>query len=266
MTDSVATDPFTNRQNLATRAYANPTNFQARVALYQHQTPRHEPAAVAASLLRTVTGPVLDVGCGPGRYLAALVRDQPERPVIGVDISPGMVAVATSAARCAGAVADATALPFGDGTCGAVLALHMLYHVPDPAAALAEFVRVVRPGGTVLLATNAEGDKAEMRALVAAAAGAINVSIPDYGNAMRFHLDDAEAMARRQFASVERVDLESIVEVDTPEPVVAFIASSSAWYSGTESVLDEVRRRVVAAIETAGAFQIRTHMGFLVCR
>jgi SAM-dependent methyltransferase len=154
----------------------------------------------------------------------------------------------------------------GDATAGALLALHMLYHVPEPEAAVAEFVRVMRPGGTVLLATNAEGDKVEMRELHAEAATACGVSVPGDGQAMRFHLDAAEALARRRFASVERVDLESVVEVTEPEPVVGFIASTSAWYEGTERVLDELRRRLETAIDTAGAFRIRTHMGFLVCR
>lgn len=264
MTDSAPA--FTDRNSLATLAYANPVNLRTRVALYEHQRPRHDLDSTVVSLLRAERGPIVDVGCGYGRYVTALLADQPGRAVFAVDLSPGMLGATTAATGCAGAVADAAALPLSDDTCGAVLSMHMLYHVPEPAMALAEFARVTRPGGTVLLSTNAWADKVEMRELHAAAAASVGVRVPDFGLSMRFHLADAEAAAQRIFASVERVDFESIVEVTSPEPVVSFIESSSAWYDETDRVLDEVRRRVVAAIEATGAFRIRTHMGFLVCR
>jgi SAM-dependent methyltransferase len=50
--------------------------------------------------------------------------------------------------------ADVCALPFEDGAFDAVYCSHLIYHIADPAAqdaALAEFVRVVRPGGVVVL-------------------------------------------------------------------------------------------------------------------
>ena len=233
---------------------------------YRHQVPHQDLPAIVTTLLRDESGPILDVGCGDGRYVRALLSDQPERPVIGADLSAGMIGAAVAATGCGGTVADATMLPLRDDTVGAVMALHMLYHVPDPAAALAEFARVVRPSGTVLLSTNAWGDKAEMRELHAAAAAEMGAAVPDYGLSLRFHLDDAETAARRQFAAVERIDLTSAVEVTTPEPVVAFIASSAAWFDRADGVLDAVHRRVEAAIATAGVFRIRTHVGFLVCR
>ena len=85
---------------------------------------------------------VLDVGCGDGR-LASLVA-APE--VVCVDSSPA--AVEAAAARGLEAqVADARELPFPDGSFDAVTCNHMLYHLADPDQALAEFARVLRPGG-----------------------------------------------------------------------------------------------------------------------
>lgn len=99
---------------------------------------------------------VLDVGCGPGllvERIAASVGEHGEAR--GVDLSATMVALAR--ARCAGShwagfdPAQATALPFGDGRFNAVVCTQVLEYVPDVERALAEFRRVLRPGGRVLL-------------------------------------------------------------------------------------------------------------------
>lgn len=85
---------------------------------------------------------VLDVGCGDGR-LASLIA-APE--VSCVDSAPA--AVEAAAARGLDAQpADAAGLPFADGSFDVVTCNHTLYHVGDVDAVLAEFVRVLRPGG-----------------------------------------------------------------------------------------------------------------------
>lgn len=85
---------------------------------------------------------VLDVGCGDGRLPS--IYAAPE--VVAVDSSPA--AVEAAAARGLDAqLADARELPFEDSSFDVVTCSHALYHVPDVDAALAEFVRVLRPGG-----------------------------------------------------------------------------------------------------------------------
>lgn len=85
---------------------------------------------------------VLDVGCGDGRIPA--LYTSPE--VVVVDSSPD--AVERAAARGLDAqLADAQELPFEDSSFDVVTCSHALYHVPDVGRALAEFVRVLRPGG-----------------------------------------------------------------------------------------------------------------------
>lgn len=87
--------------------------------------------------------PCLDIGAGPDPYGAALGRALgPATPVIAIDIGPGdRVQV----------MADARSLPFADHSFAVVVACHLLQHVADPRAALAEAARVLAPGGLVLI-------------------------------------------------------------------------------------------------------------------
>jgi ubiquinone/menaquinone biosynthesis C-methylase UbiE len=112
---------------------------------------RHVAAETAAGLAQ---GTVLDVGCGPGTLALELARRAPGLTVIGVDISPDMVAVARAAAAQKGQdvrfeVADGAALPFPDGAIDLVVSTLSMHHWERKAAVLAELARVVRPGGAI---------------------------------------------------------------------------------------------------------------------
>lgn len=85
---------------------------------------------------------VLDVGCGDRPY-EELLRGAAE--IVGFDV-PG-----NPHADLHGSI---DAIPAGDASFDVVLCLQVLEHVPDPAAAVRELRRVVRPGGRVLLSTH----------------------------------------------------------------------------------------------------------------
>ncbi|MGH8897996.1 MAG: methyltransferase domain-containing protein [Egibacteraceae bacterium] len=98
---------------------------------------------------------VLDAGCGTGADVVEIARRVgPHGRVVGVDVSETMVAEARR--RTAGTglpvefeVGDAQALRFADATFDACRTERMLMHVPDAELALAELVRVTKPGGRV---------------------------------------------------------------------------------------------------------------------
>jgi SAM-dependent methyltransferase len=98
---------------------------------------------------------VLDLGCGPGGVMAAVVRRWPGARVVGVDIAARMLAEArrgwTASPPPALVRADAAALPFAAGVFDAVTSHSFLYLAPDRDAVLAEAGRVLRPGGRLLL-------------------------------------------------------------------------------------------------------------------
>ena len=107
----------------------------------------------AEQIARAGGGLVGDLGCGPGRiagYLAGLGMD-----VSGIDLSPRMVEVARrDHPAIPFAVASMAALPFEDAALAGALAWYSIIHTPDErhGELFAEFARVVRPGGIVLLA------------------------------------------------------------------------------------------------------------------
>lgn len=100
-------------------------------------------------------GEVLDVGCGIGVGPAVIARTHGCR-VVGVDLSPRMIQWARRRARDEGVedrvslmVADVLALPFEDDRFEVVVAESVLAFVADKERAIAEMVRVARPGSYV---------------------------------------------------------------------------------------------------------------------
>jgi ubiquinone/menaquinone biosynthesis C-methylase UbiE len=93
---------------------------------------------------------VLDVGCGLGQQTAALCAAVTKAGrVCAVDISHDSIREASaqaSAAHATFSVADAYCLPFGDGEFDAAVSDRVLQHLVCPRDALAEIMRVVRPG------------------------------------------------------------------------------------------------------------------------
>lgn len=100
-------------------------------------------------------GVALDVGCGPGSITASLARAVgPDGLALGIDVSEPMLAraVRVPAGAQAGFVkADAQRLPLRDDTVDAVISMAVLQLIPDPTAALAEMVRVLKPGRRLAL-------------------------------------------------------------------------------------------------------------------
>ncbi|ORV10773.1 SAM-dependent methyltransferase [Mycobacterium celatum] len=100
-------------------------------------------------------GTALDVGCGPGTVTASLARAAgPGGLALGVDISEPMLARAVraeSGPQVGFLRADAQRLPLRDDTVDAVVSIAVLQLIPEPAAALSEIARVLRPGGRLAI-------------------------------------------------------------------------------------------------------------------
>lgn len=119
------------------------------------------PAAYE-SLLRRAAGTeapstVLDCGAGTGALSQALIRVLPAPVALtAIDVSTRMLEQARYALRNTNAdvtvrQADAAALPFDDNSFDMVMTAHMHEHLTDPAVALREMVRVLKPGGRLVV-------------------------------------------------------------------------------------------------------------------
>ncbi|TFZ60387.1 class I SAM-dependent methyltransferase [Methylorubrum sp. Q1] len=118
-----------------------------------------EPAARAAVEAAVAHGPrVLEAGVGTGLSLGYYPRDS---FVCGVDLSEDMLKRARGKVRRKGLthvkglqVMDVCRLGYADASFDAVVAQFLITLVPNPEAALSEFMRVVRPGGGIVLANH----------------------------------------------------------------------------------------------------------------
>jgi SAM-dependent methyltransferase len=178
----------------------DPERFRlARSALRRHALAPDVHQRVARRFVVEGLTPVLDVGCGEGELATHL----PEGAWVGVDASPGMLARAPAPHH----LADATALPFPDGSFRSVALLYVLYHLPDPALALAEARRVLQSGGLVAAAAPSREDSPELADVLSR-------------RPLTFDAELAPEMLSRLFAEVEVERWDApLVELPTREAV-----------------------------------------------
>jgi demethylmenaquinone methyltransferase/2-methoxy-6-polyprenyl-1,4-benzoquinol methylase len=102
--------------------------------------------ALVRKLAPSASDLVLDVATGTGLIARDIIRTSGAR-VVGVDQSEGMLAHGSSGAILA--AGDANGLPFGDARFDILVFSYLFRYVAEPAATLAELVRVLKPGGSI---------------------------------------------------------------------------------------------------------------------
>ena len=94
----------------------------------------------------TPNAPILDAGCGTGLNLRHLPAGS-----TGIDINPRNIELLRKRLPNHTVLeGDVEALPFADASFGTVLCTEVIEHIPDPSAALAEYRRVLQPGGVLI--------------------------------------------------------------------------------------------------------------------
>jgi SAM-dependent methyltransferase len=253
------------------RQYGDSRKLAARARLHREYMVAETPwfAWVAQQLPLGAGDRVLDIGCGPGWFWASVADRLPDRLALTLaDQSPGMVEEATGRCRTlpfgsvVGGQADAAALPFDDGSFDTVVAMHMLYHVTDPAAGIAEMARVLRPGGVLAVTTNGAGNMRELYELTTVFGGA-----PSEPVAAIFGFDTAERLMRSQFGNVAWSRHPAGLRITDPEDVFLALTSFPPGETADEPQQKAFRDAIDRAFRRAGGvLEVRTEMGLFLSR
>lgn len=255
---------YTDRDYLRSDQYADGSNLSARISLHKRFSVAERGWFdwVFDRFDLPDDARVLEIGCGPGHLWAEVCERIPTGwDVTLADLSPGMVAEAESnLADCAHEfsfeVADAQVLPFDDGRFDAVVANHMLYHVPDREAAYAEFRRVLRPGGRLYATTIGAEHMRDMRELMARFADEDVSPRIDRG----FELENGADQLAEWFVDVTCHRYDDALVVTEATPLVAYAASSPRM-DMDEAALRALGEHVEARLESDGEIHIGKEQG-----
>ena len=206
------------------------------------------------------TSRVLELGCGPGRlWRDNLLRIPARLSLVLSDVSLGMVREARDAlgqalpaAAILAANLDAQQLPFAGAQFDAVIANHMLYHLPDRSRALAEIRRVLVPGGSLYAATNGKDHLREIADL--AGDSEPNSTLP-------FNLEDGGAELAQHFGRVELRRYADALVVTEVAPLVAYVNSMLSLTTSDEAQLAQTIERIIAS---KGAVRITKSTGLFI--
>ncbi len=254
--------------NYVREQYRASANLDARVALHARfsTAPRDFHAWVFDHFDLPADARVLEVGCGTGLlWQKNRARIPATWRVTLADFSRGMVETTRATGVAANfAQADAQALPWRAASFDAVIANHMLYHVPDQTRALAEFARVLTPGGKVFAATNGASHLRELREWLAGLLGAEATPLLAADPARNFSLENGAAQLANFFARVTRFDFADALVVTEVEPLVAYVLSGTMRRALTDEKQNALRQAATERIARDGAFRITKAAGLFV--
>jgi SAM-dependent methyltransferase len=203
---------------------------------------------------------VLEVGAGAGLLWTYNYDRLPMAWWVWLtDVSPDVVTELRNAVDGApqvtvtqGEFAD---LPLGDSAFDTVVANHLLEVLDDPEPALDELDRVLRPGGSIVLAADGPTHLIELdRLLTGRVEGWRPLDVP------RFHLGNGAGILADRFAGVRLERFAGEFRLVDPDAVVGLLGSVCGTQLSRANA-EEIRAEVRAAIERDGHFRVTTDTG-----
>jgi ubiquinone/menaquinone biosynthesis C-methylase UbiE len=249
--------------------YKDGANLSARIRLHQRFSTNRQGMMrwIFAQIHIPENARVLELGCGTG----ILWRGGAQLPrgwrVILTDMSGGMLyetraSLARQGHSFSYMQADAQAIPFRDASFDAVIANHMLYHVPDIPRSLAEFRRVLKPSGFCYAATMGLANMREMDELASRF-----FSIPRMTESTaRFGLESGEAYMRNAFSEVKLERYTDALVITEAEPLMDYICSMRVRSRITDEQIAALRRHLENEIATRGEIRMTKDSGMFIAR
>lgn len=240
---------FIDQHYLKTDQYRDASNLDARVIIHQRFSTNpygwfkwiFDPLTKLPGSAR-----ILELGCGHGLMWKENIDRTPAGWTITLsDLSSGMLDAAWRNLVVTGRAfqfkeIDAQSIPFKDEIFDAVIANHMLYHVPDRAKALSEIKRVLKTGGHLIATTVGETHMKEMMDWVA------RVSSSEYAGivTLPFVLENGLGQLKAFFSNVSLSRYEDSLSITELEPIIAYIRSSIRAADLSEEKLSDLQQEL----------------------
>jgi len=247
--------------------YKTADNFNARIRL--HTRFRTNKSSIFRFVFDNLDVPadarILELGTGTALFWRSNAdRIPPRWRVTLSDFSAGML---NDARANLVAVArpftfmqiDAQALPFDDGSFDAVIANHMLYHVPDIARALREIRRILAPGRACYSAAMGVANMREFDELVYRFTGHRM-----HDAAARFGLESGFDHMSKVFSRVEVKRFDDALEVTEAQPVIDYINSTRLGSAVGEARKSALKEYLESEIRAKGAIHFSKDAGVLI--
>jgi SAM-dependent methyltransferase len=257
---------FSDQQYLKSDQYKDSANLDARVAIHQRfsTNPYGWFKWVFDTLLRLPEdAKILELGCGPAYLWTENISRVPAAWNVTLsDLSSGMLDAAWRNLVVTGRAfqfkeIDAQSIPFEDETFDAVIANHMLYHVPDRPKAIAEIKRILKPGGRLIATTVGESHMKEMMAWYAR----VHISKVWESFANSFTLENGFEQLKPCFPELSVSRYEDNLEITGIEPIMAYIRSGIRVSELSEDELISLQHDLESELKEKGKIFITKDSG-----
>lgn len=257
---------FTDQKYLKTDQYKDSSNLDARVAIHQRFSTNQYGwmTWVFDHLLKLPTNAkILELGSGTGLLWKENTSRIPSTWDITLsDLSAGMLDSAWRNLVVTGRAfqfkeIDAQEIPFGDETFDAVIANHMLYHVPDKPKAIGEIKRVLKPGDHLFATTIGQNHLKEIANWIRQISP--NTDFESFGSP--FNLENGQEQLEQFFSQVAQSRYPDNLQVTEVKPIIAFILSTSHAAEISEEKLAKLQSDLENELKEKGKIFITKDSG-----
>lgn len=261
----MTTDTSVPSGHAVTQYAATSSKLAARLAIHNYNT-HTEDWFVWASSRIPKSGSILEVGAGTGalwKHHAAASALSSITQLTLTDFSPAMcetLRANVSGPNVSVQQCDAATLPFASETFDAVVANHMLYHVDNPDDALAEFHRVLKPNGLLIIALNGLDHLDELLDIGARVGRPSTIR-----NQARITAETAAAQIGKRFSLQGEERFPGAFRVPNTKPVLDYLDSLGEEELDAEKK-EEARRFVEERIARDGVFEVTKNMVLFTAR
>jgi SAM-dependent methyltransferase len=156
---------------------------------------------------------------------------------------------------------DAQSIPYADKTFDAVIANHMLYHVPDRKKAMAEVKRVLKNDGILFATTVGKGHMLEMYNWILRASGGKQGMVT-----LSFTLENGKEQLQEFFSRVELTHYPDGLRVTDSGMIAKYIRSMASAEDLLEEELQSVERELTEMMDRNGEILISKDSGLFIAR